>query len=344
MNSLSEAARDKVDKLAKDFLADTKGGTLGAVLSIQRNGKTIYEHGYGRIGPSSTVTPGPDTRFQIDSLTKVFTAIAVLKLAEEGRVDLDTGIGKYLKNQPNPAWNSITVRQYLAMVTGIHPESTTTGTYQQAIDQAAPLPLDFTPPGSKYEYSDTNYFILGNLVSKVCPQSRDADPLCSADPLCRAGAYADYTSAVILTPLGMNDTGLIWFKSGDDWATPGNGFKPRWPEAGFSGGGFVSTMRDLEKFAAAIHQRKILKPKSYQEMWTPPPLTGGKSSPFGLGWTIALDPSGNVQRASKNGGGWGWGSQLNYYPQAGESVIVLCNGSGAVGVLAGSVYSAVSGH
>jgi hypothetical protein len=51
------------------------------------------------------------------------------------------------------------------------------------------------------------------------------------------------------------------------------------------------------------HQRKILKPKSYQDMWTPPPLSGGFISSFGLGWTIALDPSGNVQRASKNGGG-----------------------------------------
>jgi CubicO group peptidase (beta-lactamase class C family) len=347
VETLSQSAKEKVDKLVEAFVSD--GSTPAVELSIQKNGKTIYERGYGTIKLKAKVAPGPDTRFQIDSLTKVFTAIAVLKLVEEGKVDLDAKMGKYL-NQPNPAWESIPVRQYLGMVSGIPDGGTATGTYQEVIDKVAAAKLDFDS-GSQYEYSNVNYFILGNLIDARSPQNKDADPLCGADPLCRDAAYAEYTKARILAPLGMTDTGLIIFKSGDLWATPyekGVAVAPRPPEAGFSGGGFVSTMHDLEKFAIGLYDGKILSAKSYKEMWTPTVLTSGKMKGkpvnFGLGWDVTLDGKGDLVRAAKNGGGYGWGSELNYYPETGESVILLCNGPGAIAVLAGSVHDAVAGE
>jgi len=180
----------------------------------------------------------------------------------------------------------------------------------------------------------------------VSPEGEALDPLCRADASCRAGAYADYIKSIITGPLGMSDTGLIDFESADQWATPyinGAAQSPRLPLQGFSGGGLVTTMGDLEKLATALHERKILSAKSYQRMWSRTVLTSGNSKGssinFGLGWDdVAFDSNGNLVRVTKNGGGWGWGSQLNYYPEEGKTVIVLCNGPGAIGSLAGSVH------
>jgi D-alanyl-D-alanine carboxypeptidase len=351
--ALSQYAVQEIDQLVTDFLANRH--IPGLMLAIQHGGKTVYERGYGTVqlpsNPKATPdpAPGPDTHFQIDSLTKVFTAIAVLKLAEDGKVDLDEKMGNYL-NLANANWEPIPVRSYLGMITGIPDLSALPGQiYQDAIDSAAAAHsnsgLDFTP-GSQYEYSNVNYFILGNLICAVSPEGEALDPLCRADALCRAGAYADYIKSIITGPLGMSDTGLIDFESGDQWATPyinGAAQSPRLPLQGFSGGGLVTTMGDLEKLATALHERKILSAKSYQRMWSRTVLTSGNSKGssinFGLGWDdVAFDSNGNLVRVTKNGGGWGWGSQLNYYPEEGKTVIVLCNGPGAIGSLAGSVH------
>ena len=130
MNSLSKPTKELVDKL--NLVANLMSESLspGVELSIQKDGKTIYEAGYGAIakkGPRSKVSPGPNTRFQIDSLTKTFTAIAVLRLMEQGKVDLDQPMGKYVW-LPNPSWRNIPVRSYLGMITGIPDGSTTNGT------------------------------------------------------------------------------------------------------------------------------------------------------------------------------------------------------------------------
>lgn len=347
--SLSQSVEQKIDKLVTDLLADSD--TPGLILAIQQGGKTVYECGYGtvQLPPNPKVTPGPDTHFQIDSLTKVFTAIAVLKLAEDGKVDLDEKMGNYL-NQANANWEPIPVRSYLGMITGIPDLSAPAGQiYQDAIDSAAAAHsnsgLDFTP-GSQYEYSNVNYFILGNLISAVSPEGKEQTAACRADPSCRAGAYADYIKSIITGPLGMSETGLYQFQFGYLWATPyikGAAQSPRLPLQGFSGGGLVTTMGDLEKLATALHERKILSAKSYQQMWSRTVLTSGSSKGssinFGLGWDdVAFDSKGNLVKVTKNGAGWGWGSQLNYYPEEGKSVIVLCNGSGAIGALAGSIH------
>jgi CubicO group peptidase (beta-lactamase class C family) len=147
----------------------------------------------------------------------------------------------------------------------------------------------------------------------------------------------------------MSDTGLYQFQFGYQWATPyikGAAQSPRMPLQGFSGGGLVTTMRDLEKFAMALHERKILSAKSYQQMWSRTVLTSGSSKGssinFGLGWDdVSFDLLARLVKVSKNGGGWGWGSQLNYYPVQGESVLILCNGTGNIQKLASDIYEAI---
>jgi CubicO group peptidase (beta-lactamase class C family) len=345
IDNLSQADTAKVEKIIAQLMQ--QGGTPGMEVAIQKKGKTIFEAGYGFIAKDSKVIPGPDTRFQIDSLTKSFTAFAVLRLAEQGRVDLDKPMGDYVTTLPNPAWGPIPVRCYLGMITGIPDDSVSKGSYKEAIARAAkkrvPHPsrargfkntpgpeeywigLDFAPPGSQYEYSDVDYFILGELVDARSP----------------AKQFMTFTRNNVLTPLGMNDTGLIEFGHGDLWATPyekGGKTDPREPESGFSGGGFVSTMSDLEKFGSGLYNRAVLSSKSYQEMWTRTQLTTGpnqgQSVNFGLGWDdVILDGKGDLVRVSKNGGGWGWGSQLTFFPKSEYCVILLRNSNGSGGNL-----------
>ncbi len=332
IDSLSDSTKELVDKIIAQLMS--QGLTPGVELSVQKDGKTIYEAGYGTIassGPQAKVVPGSDTRFQIDSLTKTFTAITILRLVEQGKIDLDQPIGKYLPGLPNLSWNAIPVRSYLGMITGIPDHSETTGTFHEAIATVAAeqtsygTGLDFEP-GSKYEYSDTNYFILGELVNAVIPHQR----------------FMPFTKANVLEPLGMTDTGFIPFGTGDLWPTPYNNCNlatpaancvavlPRKWNAGFTGGGFVSTMSDLEKYAIGLYHRAILSEKSYKEMWKPTKLTSGrnKNKPvnFGLGWeNLAFDSNKDLLQVGKNGGGWGWGSQLTLFPQRGGSVILLRN-------------------
>ena len=333
IDTLSESDRDKVETIIGNLMLSS--GAPGIEVAIQKKGKTIFEAGYGSISKEKKVIPGPDTRFQIDSLTKSFTAFAVLHLVEQGRIDLDKPMGEYLKKLPNPVWGGIPVRYYLGMITGIPDDSVTKGSYTEAITRAANkqvdfrpkgsdgpqehlVGLEFKPAGSRYKYSDVNYFILGELVNEESPSKN----------------FMTYTKNRILTPLGMNDTGFIKFGQGDLWATPydhkGEKVDPREPESGFSGGGFVSTMSDLEKFGSGLYNRAVLSSKSYEEMWTRTKLTSGenkgKSVNFGLGWDdVDIDSSGDLIRVSKNGGGWGWGSQLTFFPKSEYCVILLQN-------------------
>jgi len=325
IDTLSKSDKKEVDEIVRRLMSE--GDTAGLEISIQKDGKTIYECGFGsisKVAPGSKVVPGPDTRFQIDSLTKVFTAFAVLRMVERGLVDLDQPMGKYF-GLPNPTWNSIPVRSYLGMITGIPDGGTTSGTYREVIGTTAlqrtdyGIGLDFEP-GSKFEYSNTNFFILGELFGVVSPRH----------------GFMPFTRENVLEPLGMTDTGFIRFGSGDLWPTPydnGQALQPRNPDAGFSGGGFVSTMTDLEKYAIGLYKRSVLSPRSYKEMWTRTMLTSGPKKgqriKFGLGWDdVSLDGKGDVVRVSKNGGGYGWGSQLTFFPKAGYSVILLRNSSG----------------
>lgn len=340
VNSLTPAQKSQIDQLVAAFMQ--AGKTTGVELAVQKNGKTIYECGYGTISQNSKVAPGPDTHFQIDSLTKSFTAMAILKLAEQGKLDIDQPFSKYIKSA-SPNWNSITVRQLLGMVSGIPDGGTMTGTYQQVIAKAAQKTggykkgLDFQP-GSKYEYSNNNYFILGEIANAVSPQKN----------------FMDYCQAEILEPLRMMETGFIdWNQTGPLWATGsinGKAVKPRNPMSGFTGGGFTTTMSDLELFGAGLYNRSVLSAATYKDMWTPTVMTTGPNKGqnvvFGLGWDIGLGPKGGLLKVSKNGGGYGWGSQLTYFPQTVITVLVLRNssGGGAMGPFSAAIAKAANGR
>ena len=320
VNALKDAQKDAIDKFVDSFMSTNH--TPGLEIAVMHGAKTLYECGYGTTALKIGSIPGPDTHFQIDSLTKAFTAFAVLCLVDEGKVNLDHNMGEYHK-LPNSSWEKIPVRAYLGMITGIPDGGTTSGSYKEVIENAAKKPgaggvgLDFEP-GSKYEYSNTNYFILGDMIAAVSGSS-----------------YSDFVTDKVLKRLNLTETGLKKFGLGPLWATPylnGKEVSPRLPEAGFSGGGFTSTMRDLEAFAVGLNYKYILSTPSFDAMWAPTVRTSGPNKGdkviFGLGWDIADDSTGALELASKGGGGWGWSSMLDYFAKDNDFVIVLRNSGG----------------
>jgi CubicO group peptidase (beta-lactamase class C family) len=326
-----------IDAAVKAFM-DFMPGVPGVMVSAQAGGTTVYTRGYGAAtagGPAPTASMS----FQIDSLTKVFTAFAVLRLYEQGIIaELTDPIGAYMADLPRDDWKPIRIDQLLAMVSGIPSTGSATEPYTESLKRAAAKPLRFEP-GTRYEYSNSNFFLLGRLVDTL------------------AGSFMDYTRSEVLDVVGMPDTGLIPFQEANHPATPfqdGSAGVWRNPDCGYSGGGFASTMADLQAFAEGLARGAVLRPATYARMWSPYRFGDGTHGPFGLGWDVTDGPAGTLWKAQKNGGGYGWNTQLVYVPAGAHgpapsvSACVLMNAAGCPGPLANEivriVLAAASAH
>lgn len=148
----------------------------GLSLAVVKDGQVVYSRGYGLANVELKVPVGPDTVFQIQSITKTFTAAAVMMLVEEGKVGLDDPVGKYLDGTPD-SWMPVTIRQLLSHTSGIKDfinEPTASlrldVSEQEVLEATAPRPLNFKP-GDKYLYSNTGYHLLAMVIRKVTGKS-----------------------------------------------------------------------------------------------------------------------------------------------------------------------------
>jgi CubicO group peptidase (beta-lactamase class C family) len=302
-----------VDPLIVDFMTTNK--TQGAIVSIQIHGQTEFVKGYGnasRVGG----TPHRHTAFQIDSLTKAFTGIAVLRLLEFGGIStLDDPIGLYVKELKSELsmpgdWSGITIRQLLAMVSGIPDAGNDDDTYLQVLQSISNDKLHFAT-GTCYEYSNPNYMLLGMLIDNIRYDGCD---------------YAAFVRRHVLDAFRLSrNTGLLEKNQVSDPSESSNNgtWVSDWrsPQCGYSAGGFCSTMHDLETLAGALSRREVLSPTTYDLMWTrcamtgvPCTPTGGKTeavTPFGCGWTV--EPGGAPEQVAKNGAGYNWGAQITMH-------------------------------
>lgn len=247
-----------LDERAK---ADQFSGTV----LLARNGVPILQRTYGLADAVRKLPNRPDTRFNLGSDNKLFTQVAIGQLVEQGKLTFDTKIGDVLPAYPNrDAAQKVTVRQLLTMTSGIGDffgarfDSTPKARIRSTPDYLAlfaDLPLEFEP-GSRQQYSNGGYIVLGAIVEKLSGQT-----------------YYDYVREHIYTPAGMHDTDSYPI----DAATPnlavgytrddGRGDGPRRPNReslparGSSAGGGYSTAPDLLKFALAVHGNRLLSPR-----------------------------------------------------------------------------------
>ncbi len=323
VDSISPDLRGQVDRIASQVLQET--GVPSASVAVVQHGKLVYTHAYGlaRLATDSlpAVPATPDMRYSIGSISKQFTATAILLLQEQGKLSLDDPVGKYVPGLTRG--DEVTIREILSHTSGYqdywpedyvmttmnHPE-----TAEQIIDTWAKKPLDFDP-GTQWQYSNTNFVIAGRIVEVV-----------SGEP------YWNFLTEHIFRPLGMKSA---WnsdqIKLTPPDATPyyrhALGPLRVAPNEGigwmFAAGELAMTPHDLALWDESLIAQSILKPESYKEMFTEVKLKNGKGTHYGLGVEVR-DRDGH--RSIEHGGEVsGFVSENEVLIDSGAAVAVLTN-------------------
>ncbi|MEZ4954953.1 MAG: serine hydrolase domain-containing protein [Saprospiraceae bacterium] len=240
----------------------------GLSLAVVEEGKIIYTKGYGLANLENQTPARPETNFLIASVTKSFTATAIMMLWEEGKFSLEDSIGQYLEDLP-AHWNPLTIRQLLNHTSGvpynIEPKppcqfefDCNHYTLKNYLQEVACLPLNF-PPGTEWRYSGTaGYTLLGMLIEKLSGKT-----------------YWEFLDVRIFSPLGMNETGPIDYTKLITNRASGYNFENGEflnseqldPVGEFASGGLMSTVLDLAKWDAALYTEKLLKRSTLELMW-----------------------------------------------------------------------------
>ncbi|MEO8201532.1 MAG: serine hydrolase domain-containing protein, partial [Gemmatimonadota bacterium] len=332
---LAPTERARIDSAALQVLAGT--GAPSASVAVVRGGEIVYEHAYGE---GRTGTPAtPTMRYAIGSVSKQFTATAILLLAEEGKLSLDDKVSRWFPALTRAG--EVTIRQLLSMTSGYQdywPQDYVFTAMQgpttaEAIMQHwAKQALDFDP-GTQWQYSNTNYVIAGAIVERVAGMP-----------------FLDFLRRRIFTRLGM--TTVADFDAGPLSATDAGGYLrnglgplrdapkegPRWL---FAAGQLAMTAHDLATWDRGIINQAILTPASYRTQQAAITLANGTSTGYGLGINVGM--AGGRRRLSHGGAVSGYTTTNLVYPDDHAAIVVFTNiypgGAGASSQIAGRIAS-----
>jgi CubicO group peptidase (beta-lactamase class C family) len=316
---LSPELRSRIDKLATDALATS--GVPSASIAVVKDGKIVYSNAYGsaRLEPKTPATTA--MRYSIGSISKQFTAAALLLLQEQGKLSLDDKVAKFIPDLTRA--NEVTIRQLLSHTSGyqdywpqdyVMPMMLQPVTARKILDQWARKPLDFDP-GTKWQYSNTNYVIAGLIIEKA-----------SGKPLLQ------FLQEKVFSPLGMTSvanidekrlgdtdpTGYMRYALGPLRAAPKEG--PGWL---FAAGELAMTAEDLAKWNISIMDQKLLRPASYRELEREAQLNNGMGTRYGLG--VSLGTEAGHRAVSHGGEVSGFVSESVVFPDERVSVVALTN-------------------
>jgi D-alanyl-D-alanine carboxypeptidase len=331
---LSQETKDAIDKLAVDTL--TKTGVPSASIAIVKDGQIVYVKAYGdaRLEPKTPATS--QMRYSIGSISKQFTAAALLLLQEQGKLSLNDKVAKYVPDLTRA--NEVTIRQLLSHTSGyqdywpqdyVMPMMLQPVTAQKILDTWAKKPLDFEP-GMKWQYSNTNYVIAGLIIEKA-----------SGKPMLQ------FLQEKIFTPLGMKSVanidekalpetdavGYLRYGLGPLRPSPKEG--PGWL---FAAGELAMPAEDLAKWDISIIERKIMKPESYREFETEVQLKTGLGTRYGLGLSVGMESG---HRAISHGGEVsGFTAENVVFPDDRVAVVALSN-QDAAGAASGIAHGIV---
>jgi D-alanyl-D-alanine carboxypeptidase len=283
VDPISADLRSRIDRIVEQVLEST--GVPSASVAVVQHGKLVYAHAYGfaRLATDSdpAIQATSEMRYSIGSISKQFTAAAVLLLQEQGKLSIDDPVGKYIPGLTRG--DEVTIRQILSHTSGyqdywpedyvmtpmLQPE-----TAQQILDTWAKKPLDFEP-GTQWQYSNTNYVIAGRIIEIV-----------SGEPLFQ------FLTEHIFRPLGMT---AVWNSDANQLMSPDaiayyrhalGPLRPA-PKEGagwmFAAGELAMTAHDLALWDESLLAGSILSAESYKSMFTEVKLKSGKGTGYGLG-------------------------------------------------------------
>ena len=306
-------------EIERQVAADRFAGTV----MITKGGKTVFSGAYGLADREKKAKNELNTQFRIGSMNKMFTAVAVLQLAQSGKIKLTAPVGEYLADYPNKdVATKVTIHHLLTHSGGtgdfFGPEfdahRSELRTLQDYVNLYGKRGLAFEP-GSKWEYSNYGFLLLGLVVEKASGQD-----------------YYDYVGEHVYAPAGMASTDSLpedrnvprrsvgYTKAGGNETWKPN--TDTLPFRGTSAGGGYSTVEDLQRFADALKDHKLLD-AHYTELLTTGKVGTGGGDKYAYGF---MDRSaGGVRSFGHGGGAPGMNGQLTIYPQSGYVVSVLAN-------------------
>lgn len=303
--------------LSAAFPADAPGATVIVV----KGGSVLYRKGFGRANLELQVPMRPENVFEIGSVTKQFTATAVLMLVEEGKLALNDDVRKFIPEFPDKG-AVVTIEHLLTHTSGV-PSYTELPAWlklwrqdmtpSEILALTRDLPLEFTP-GTKFKYDNTGYTMLGMVIEKVSGMS-----------------YADFISKRIFEPCGMRNS--VYGSKEALVANRAFGYSKDergWRNAAYlsmtqpyAAGSLMSSVDDLAAWDRAVSAGKLLSKASWDRAFTPYRLPNGESTNYGYGWVTETFENRKVIR--HNGGISGYVSEVLRIPEEGLYVALLTN-------------------
>jgi CubicO group peptidase (beta-lactamase class C family) len=306
------AANAKAGAFDELMLRHAAEGFSGSVL-VARRGTVLCAQGYGFADFDANLPNDADTLFEIASITKPFTATAIVKLAQQGRLALDDSIARHLPGVPEPS-RAITLRQLLSHTSGI-PRGNGAGRGDD-LAKAVVEYLGTGPrhaPGTRYEYWNGGYALLAGVIERASGRS-----------------YTQYLEEELFAPAGMRSTGFTGDTDLDpardalgisSKGAPRRALEHPYGSYGYQYrgmGGIVTSVLDLYRFDRALAQDLVLDEAHARELFTP------VKEGYALGWKIGRAAGGGV-RQSHGGGVRAFVSEFRRYPEQDACIAVLCN-------------------
>lgn len=310
---------DPADDWARAFMAKTKAP--GVALAVIDHGRVAKAGVYGFANLEWQQPVTRNTLFWLDSLTKLFTAVGVMQLAEQGKLSLDDPITKYLTDAP-AAWRAVTIRHLLAHTSGIKDDywqlyrGSPLVHYDEKDIYAYAIKQPFVfKPGEQYAYSNEGYYLLGLMIAKV-----------AGEP------YTKWMAEHVLKPAGMKTARMYnaWevvphmvssYALKDDRVVHNREDILSDRGEAISGWGLYASLDDMIAFDSALRSGRLISTASLNQLWSNAKLNNGYPSPSGLGFSTITYPRGH-RDAFKDGQA---GVAYDVFPDDGVSVILLTN-------------------
>jgi CubicO group peptidase (beta-lactamase class C family) len=310
-----EASASKIDTILNSLT--TKEEFTGAVL-VARNGEVLLSRGYGLADRDKNLPNTPQTKFRLGSITKEFTATAILMLQAQDKLKIQDLICRYIP-ECSPAWQDITIHHLLTHTSGI-PNITdfpdfpafkaTPSPPDQTVERFKDKPLDFKP-GEKGSYSNSGYLVLGYIIEQASGQP-----------------YETFLQQNIFDPVQMEDTG--YDHNDGSLATGYTGLHAKWGKPDyldmsipFAAGGLYSTTEDLYRWDQVLYTEQLISQESLNVMFTPQAMLSKLGMNYGYGWFVrevnkqlVLSHSGRIE---------GFATEMRRYPDDKVTIIILSN-------------------
>jgi D-alanyl-D-alanine carboxypeptidase len=314
----AHASTASPESLAAGLNRMASAGDLSGTVLVAKNGRPVLTRSYGFANRRSRERNELDTRFNLASVGKTFTAVAVARLVQDGKLHFGDTIGRYIPELPRRLGRTITVAELLDHTSGLGDFFESPG-YERlqprltSLDRYLPLIVGAPPvaaPGSGFHYSNSGYILLGLIVQRVSGRS-----------------YYDFIRREVFERAGMKRSGClaksklgrgvaIGYSGG---AANTSGLPPR----GTSAGGCYSTARDLLAFANALVRNRLLS-RALTRVVTSPKVSVGPAQKYGYGFGLRYGPN-QPPTIWHNGGSPGVGAEIDINPGLGYTVVVLSN-------------------